>query len=109
LVASSGDGRRGRRKKAGVGRKRAVPFERADVWATRQPESRWERITVRDGEKGPLVVDPMITPLQAKLDGRIGPEERLVVTRPAGEERVDYALSNAGPEVPLAELVRVQR
>ena len=29
--------------------------------------------------------------------------------RPVGEPRIDYALSNAGPEVPLAELVGVQR
>ena len=28
---------------------------------------------------------------------------------PVGESRIDSALTNAGPEVPLAELVRVQR
>jgi SRSO17 transposase len=101
--------RRPPRKKAGVGRKRAVPFQRADVWAARQPESRWERITVRDGEKGPLVIDAMSVRVRAKEDGRIGPEERPVVIRPVGESRLDYALSNAGPEVPLAEVVRAQR
>jgi SRSO17 transposase len=101
--------RRPPRKKAGVGRKREVPFQRADVWAARQPESRWERITLRGGEKGPLVVDAMSVRVRAKQDGRIGPEERLVVIRPVGESRIDYALSNAGPEVPLAEVVRAQR
>jgi SRSO17 transposase len=101
--------RRPPRKKAGVGRKREVPFQRADVWAARQPESRWERITVRGGEKGPLLVDAMSVRVRAKQDGRIGPEERLVVIRPVGESRIDYALSNAGPEVPLAEVVRAQR
>lgn len=101
--------RRPPRKQAGVGRKREVPFRRADRWAASQPESRWERITVRDGEKGPLVVDAMTVRVRAKQDGRIGPEERLVVIRPVGEPRVDYALTNAGPEVPLTELVRVQR
>ncbi len=101
--------RRPPRKKAGVGRKREVPFRRADAWAASQPESRWERITVRDGEKGPLVVDAMMVRVRAKEEGRIGPEERLVVIRPAGESRIDYALSNAGPEVPLAEVVRAQR
>ena len=88
---------------------REVPFQRADVWAARQGESRWERITVRDGETGPLVVDAMSARVRAKEDGRIGPEERLVVIRPVGESRIDYALSNAGPEVPLAEVVRAQR
>jgi SRSO17 transposase len=90
-------------------RKRAVPFVRADAWAASQPESRWERITVRDGEKGPLTVDAMTVRVRAKQEGRIGPEERLIVIRPVGESRTDYALTNAGPEVPLAEVVRAQR
>jgi SRSO17 transposase len=101
--------RRPPRKKAGVGRKREVPFRRADAWAARQPESRWERIPVRDGEKGPLEVDAMIVRVRTKEGRRIGPEERLVVMRPVGESRIDYALTNAGPEVPLAEVVRAQR
>jgi SRSO17 transposase len=101
--------RRPPRKKAGVGRRREVPFVRADAWAASQPESRWERITVRDGEKGPLVVDAMSVRVRTKQDGRVGPEERLVVIRPVGESRVDYALSNASPETPLAEVVRAQR
>ena len=101
--------RRPPRRKAGVGRKREVPFVRADAWAQSQPASRWERITVRDGEKGPLEVEAMSVPVRAKQEGRIGPEERLIVIRSVGESRTDYALSNAPPEVPLAELVRVQR
>jgi len=101
--------RRPRRRHAGRGRKREVPFRRADAWAKGQPESRWERLTVRGGEKGPLMVDAMTVRVRAKQEGRIGPEERLVVIRSVGESRVDYALTNAGPEVPLAELVRVQR
>ncbi len=101
--------RRPPRKKAGVGRKREVPFRRADAWAASQPEPRWERITVRDGEKGPLVVDAMSVRVRTKQERRVGPEERLVVIRPVGESRIDYALSNAGPEVPLAEVVRAQR
>jgi SRSO17 transposase len=101
--------RRPRRRRAGRGRKREVPFRRADAWAAGQPESRWERFEVRPGEKGPLLVDAMTVRVRAKQEGRIGPEERLVVIRPVGESRVDYALTNAGPEVSLAESVRVQR
>src|SRR5512135_1627937 len=97
--------RRPPRKRAGVGRKREVPFVRADVWVQSQPESRWERITVRAGEKGPLEVDAMTVRVRAKQDGRIAPEEHLVVIRSVGESRIDYALTNAGAEVPLAELV----
>jgi SRSO17 transposase len=101
--------RRPRRRQAGRGRKREVPFQRADAWTKGQPESRWERLTVRGGEKGPLVVEAMRVRVRAKHEGRIGPEEQLVVIRSVGESRTDYALTNAGPEVPLAELVRVQR
>ena len=101
--------RRPPRRKAGVGRKREVPFTRADAWAARQPKSRWERITVRDGEKGPLVVDALSVRVRTKQDGRVGPEERLVVIRPVGESRIDYVLSNAGPETALAEVARAQR
>ena len=92
--------RRPARKKAGVGRRREVPFRRADAWAASQPGCRWERIAVRDGEKGPLLVDAMSVRAPAKQEGRIGPQERLMAIRPVGEPRIDYALSNAGPGVP---------
>jgi SRSO17 transposase len=101
--------RRPPRKRAGVGRKREVPFRRADEWAAVRPDSRWERIEVRPGEKGPLLVDAMAVRVRAKQGRRAGPEERLVVIRPVGESRVAYALTSAGPEVPLAEVVRAQR
>jgi SRSO17 transposase len=101
--------RRPPRKQAGVGRKREVPFQRVEEWVKSQPESRWERLTVRDGEKKPLEVDAMTVQVLAKQEGRIGPEERLVVLRNVGESGIDYALSNAGSEVPLIEVVRAQR
>ena len=101
--------RRPRRRHAGRGRKREVPFRRVDRWAQAQPQSRWVRLTVRAGEKGPLEVDAMTTRVRARQDRRIGPEERLVVIRPVGQSRIDYALSNAGGEASLAELVGAQR
>ena len=101
--------RRPPRRRAGRGRKREVPFRRADAWVARQPDSRWTRLTVRDGERGPLQVDAMTVRVRAKDERRIGPEERLVVMRTVeAAPRTDYSLSNAGPEVPLSELVRVR-
>ena len=86
-----------------------MPFGRVDAWAARQPEGRWTRLTVRGGEKGPLRVDAMAVRVRTKLERRIGPEERLVVIRTVeAKPRVHYALSNAGPEVPLEELVRAR-
>jgi SRSO17 transposase len=103
------EGRRPPRRRAGRGRKREVPFRRADAWVERQPDSRWTRLTVRDGERGPLQVDAMTVRVRAKDERRIGPEERLVVMRTVeAAPRTDYSLSNAGPEVPLSELVRVR-
>jgi SRSO17 transposase len=101
--------RRPPRRRAGRGRKREVPFRRADAWVARQPDSRWTRLTVRDGERGPLRVDAMTVRVRAKEERRIGPEERLVVMRTVeAKPRTDYSLSNAGPEVPLSELVRAR-
>src|SRR5205823_6210663 len=101
--------RRPPRRRAGRGRKREVPFCRADAWAARQPDSRWTRLTVRDGERGPLRVDAMTVRVRAKEERRIGPEERLVVMRTVeARPRIDYALSDAGAEVPLIELVRAR-
>ena len=101
--------RRPPRRHAGRGRKREVPFRRADAWAARQPEARWTRLTVRDGERGPLRVDAITVRVRTKEERRVGPEERLVVTRTVeAKPRIHYSLSNAGPEVPLSELVGVR-
>lgn len=101
--------RRPPRRRAGRGRKREVRFCRADAWETRQPDSRWTRFTVSDGERGPLEVDAMTVRVKTKEERRIGPEERLVVTRTVeAKPQTHYSLSNAGPEVPLSELVRVR-
>src|SRR4051812_16709452 len=101
--------RRPPRRRAGRGRKREVPFCRADAWAARQPDSRWTRLTVRDGERGPLEVDAMSVRVRTKEERRVGPEERLLVTRTVeAKPQTHYSLSDAGPEVPLAELVRVR-
>ena len=101
--------RRPRRRRAGRGRKREVPFCRADAWAARQPDSRWTRLTVRDGERGPLRVDAMTVRVRTKQERRVGPEERLVVMRTVeAKPQTHYSLSNAGPEVTLGELVQVR-
>ena len=101
--------RRPPRRRAGRGARPQVPFGRVDAWAARQPASRWVRLTVRAGERGPLQVDAMAVRVRTKLDRRVGPEERLVVMRTVeAEPETHYALSDAGPEVPLQELVRVR-
>lgn len=104
------EGRRPRRKHAGKGRMKEVPFARVEEWAAKQPASRWQRFEVRAGEKGPLAVQAMTTRVQAKdEEGHVGEEERLLVMRTVeAKPRISYSLSNADSQVPLAEMVRAR-
>ena len=103
------DGRRPPRKKAHKGAKRKVPFVRVDTWARKLPADRWTRLTIRDGAKGPLDVEAVSARVCAKLSRRIGPEERVLVIRTVGPQPDwTYSLSNASPDTPLTELVRVR-
>lgn len=100
------EARRPPRKRAGWGRKRQAPLVQAREWGAGQPESAWRKVAVRGGAKGPLEVEALTRRVRARdKDGRIGPEERLLVVRRAGGE-VDYSLSNARESVPLEHLVR---
>ena len=88
--------------------RRKVPFVRIDAWAKKQPPEKWLRLKLRDSEQGPVMVEAITRRVAAKDERRhMGPEERAVVIRTLVENPViDYCLSNAGPEVPLSELVR---
>jgi SRSO17 transposase len=91
-----------------AGRAPKPPFRRVEAWAARPPASSWQRLEVRPGEKGPLVVEAVEAPRVQTLDEQrhLGPVERLVVIRSTeAEAKTWYTLSNAAPEVPLAEVV----
>ncbi len=98
---------------SGRGRHPMSPFFRLDRWRAALPADAWTRIDVRDGEKGPLVVEVVKRRVQARTEtGGTGPEELLFVTRERqadGTFKHDSYLSNADPEVPLAELARVSK
>lgn len=90
------------------GRKPA--FERAAVWAARQPASRWKTITVRQGAKGPLKVQALKVRVQTKDEDGVGPTETLVVMRTLDQDRrTTYHLSNAPETVKLWQLVYVAK
>jgi SRSO17 transposase len=96
----------------GSGSKPKPPFQQVRDWTRRLPRSAWTRIDVRDGHRGPLVMEIVKRRVQAKTDTqRIGPEELLVVTRRRedGKWVYDYYLSNAPAATPLAELARVAK
>jgi SRSO17 transposase len=98
---------------SGRGRHPMSPFLRLDRWLAALPEAAWTRIDVRDGEKGPLIVEVVKRRVQARTEtGGTGPEELLFVAREAqsdGKFKHDYYLSNADPEEPLGELARVSK
>ncbi len=97
----------------GRGRRPMSPFLRLDRWCVALPENAWTRVDVRDGEKGPLVVEVVKRRVQPRTEtGGTGPEELLFVTRERqadGTFKHDYYLSNAAAEVPLKELARVSK
>ena len=87
-----------RRPPSRLGHKpRRALFERVDQWVARQPAGRWRKVTVRDGEKGPLEVKVLLASVQTKdEDGCMGPRERLAVLKSCEKQpRTWYTLSNA--------------
>jgi SRSO17 transposase len=98
---------------SGRGRRPMSPFLRMDRWRAALTEDSWTRIDVRDGEKGPLVIEVVRRRVQARTEtGGTGPDELLFVTRESqadGTFKQDSYLSNADPKVPLAELARVAK
>jgi SRSO17 transposase len=53
----------------GRGRRPSAPFARVDRWRAALPEAAWQTIEVRDGEKGPLVVQVARALVQARTGG----------------------------------------
>ena len=98
---------------AGRGRPPKSPFVRVDRWCAALPESAWTRLDVRDGEKGPLVVDAVKRRVQSRAPSRgAGPEEVLFITRERqadGTLKHDYYLSNGESGTPLLEFGRVAK
>jgi len=95
----------------GRGRRPGAPFVRADRWAAALPEGRWETVEVRDGEKGPLLVQAAWALVQARGEGRpSGVAETLVAFRERqadGSWKHDYALSDVVLTASVADFARV--
>jgi SRSO17 transposase len=88
------------------------PFQRVDLWRDSLDKKAWTRVDVRDGEKGPLVLEIVKGRVVARTERcwHDPTEELLIVTRsPEGNGKVkyDYYLSNAPVDTPLDELARV--
>ena len=96
---------------AGHGRRPRLPFTRVDRWCAALPETAWQAVEVRPGEKGPVAVQVVRTLVQARTEGRASDvTELLVVFRERqgdGTWKHDYLLSNGPLTTPLPEFARV--
>ena len=74
---------------AGRGRRPKAPWQSVTDWHTSLDPTVWTRLTVRDGEKGPVHIEMVKRRVQTRMERkRLGPEEWLVVTRrPLADER----------------------
>lgn len=97
---------------SGRGRHPKSPWQRVDKWSNALAQEAWATIDVRDGDQGPLVVEATKVLVRAKTAPRQGYDEMLIVIRERqsdGSMKHDYYLSNAPPDMPLAEFVRVAK
>lgn len=96
----------------GHGRHPKAPFRGVRGWCEALPAGAWTRLTVRDGEKGPLEVEIVARRVESKVDRRVvGFEETLAVVRyiDGGVLKHDYYLTNASRDTPLSEFARVAK
>jgi SRSO17 transposase len=95
----------------GRGPRPKVPFTRVDRWCAELPESAWQTIEVRDGEKGPLVTQVVRRLVQARTEGKVAEVAEFVVVfrerQGDGAWKHDYLLSWAPLPTPLEEFARV--
>ncbi len=100
---------------SGRGRPPTRPWQRVEAWSQSLDDEAWQRIDVRDGSKGPLVVEVVKRRVVSRTHRRQqGDEELWVVIRSRDRDqeqvvKVDYYLSNAVSETPLWELARVAK
>ncbi len=88
------------------------PFVAVRAWCESLPAGAWTRLSVRDGEKGPLEVEIVARRVESKVERHIvGFAETLVVVRyeENGKQKYDYYLSNADRGTPLEEFARVAK
>src|SRR6266849_1818251 len=100
---------------SGRGRRPQRPWQHVEAWSQALDDTAWHRIDVRDGSKGPLVVEAVKRRVVSRTHRRQqGDQETLVVIRSRDRDQaqgvqVDYYLSNAVPETPLWECARVAK
>jgi SRSO17 transposase len=99
----------------GRGRRPQRPWQRLDQWSTALAPQAWTPIDVRDGAKGPLVIESVKCPVVARTPQRQeGHREMAVVVRYRDRDlqevvKVDFYLSNGAAETSLADFARIAK
>jgi len=90
-------------------RQRGGRWMRVAKWAKSKGQGSWYRCHLRDAAKGPIYVWAIAADVQTQRDGRVGPWERVLVTKTMeSRPKVSFSLTNAQRrDVPLGRLVRV--
>jgi len=100
---------------SGRGRHPKRPWQPVEAWSQSLDDAAWQRLDVRDGSKGPLVIEAVKRRVVSRTHRRQqGAQETLVVIRYRDRDqeqvvKVDYYLSNAAPETPLGEFAQVAK
>ena len=79
-----------RPESSGRGRRPKAPWQSVTAWRQSLPPTAWKRLTVQDGEKGPVAIEMVKRRVQTRMERkRTGPEEWLIVTRrPLADDRM---------------------
>ncbi len=100
---------------ARTGVPKARPWIRMDQWVAARESDEWTEINVRDGAKGPLIVETMKCCVVAKDENKNeGHAETFVVIRYRDRDadrvvKTDYYLSDADGNTSLSEFCRVAK
>ena len=98
--------RRGRRPKLPKPTKDSPSVVTASSLVASIPESQWQRICLREGDKGPREFEFARLRVIEKWNGKPGPAAWLMIRRSlvTGEKEVKFYLSNAPETISLAEM-----
>jgi SRSO17 transposase len=100
---------------SGRGRRPKRPWTRVDRWTQSLAENDWTVIDVRDGDKGPVIVEAVKRRVVGRTNkSQEGHEEVLVVIRYKDRDdrhvvKTDYHLSNGTFDIELADFVRAAK
>ena len=99
---------------SGAGRPAKRASLRVDRWIQSRAEDEWTHVEVRDGEKGPLVVEVIKRHVETGKRGRDSVAEEVFVAiryrdRDSAVIKMDYYLSNADVDTPLGEFCRAAK